>query len=935
MKQEYWQQLREKWSDEAAVAATLIEKRKLAAVLQCGGRGRRLRRFEPKPLVLLPDGDRPLDKLIQDVPPEVAVFLHGMSEEQEKYLAYLAARNNFGRRVRYLVQQEDTMYYDRLCSVPIKTSDGCRVTGSDGPATFCRQFATPPDFFFVTDGSKLGVNFLDVVLALQQLIEHPTAEMIAFSVELNEAEIEQEKKNHEDPKRHTHYARIDVASQKIYEFPDVTNEYMIHDRKCQALSGMYVVKAKPLIQAVDGVVGVPTKLESVNSLHEGWVQQIKMSMVMKGFPCQTTSLFKGLHFDTYQLDRKSDSGDRRLYVNGLKTKADVEGYGENVVAKSLDKERKQRESKPSDSEEQISKIGILFQCAGLGDRLGKLMPEPLVVLPDDERPITLLLKETPHKIPVYLHLQHRHRRMFMELLNEYQYYDHEVSYLIQEGTPLHDLESGEILCDKHGVKVMATNGPATFGTHLVLDNMLERVPEFLVLADGDKLGLDFELMQRAVGLLEKQEDRDVVAIVRKLSAHEKESENDRVAGQAKRRRYALVTGLEQKGEVLTSCDNSRICHPADIEQAESTIWDSPEAYAFCGFYVVRTKSFVARCSNVRSAPFSHCWSFNSLHYGKSRVLKEVMCLQGYESKEQLPAIPFLALEIESKEHWPGIKEDRDIEGYPEWKKTRKKAISNSIDSVGAKCIGVTESQVLAEVWLVRHGQSEVNCTDSSRFAGANLWSELTPEGRQQAKRLGSQWCDEKIDHWICSPAVRAQQTCRLCQDEILKSIAARSGVNAPPVWPIYEMAPELSELFQGEAEGRLKTDFVYAELQDSGQYIEMQEGGGDADWWRAKPLSIASRKFARGAESQEDVFERSVCFLKQRIMKVVEPESIKTPKVVVFTHETVMKCLCYKLFAIPFYRTKIGNCTVIKLGYTEDGWRLLGVDGELESNCPA
>jgi hypothetical protein len=82
-----------------SIVKELIREGELAVVLQCGGRGQRLESHEPKPLTLLPGGDRPLVNLIKDVPPSVPVYIHGVAEERDVYLSHLGADNNFGRRI--------------------------------------------------------------------------------------------------------------------------------------------------------------------------------------------------------------------------------------------------------------------------------------------------------------------------------------------------------------------------------------------------------------------------------------------------------------------------------------------------------------------------------------------------------------------------------------------------------------------------------------------------------------------------------------------------------------------------------------------------------------------------------------------------------------------------------------------------------------------
>ena len=108
---------------------------------------------------------------------------------------------------------------------------------------------------------------------------------------------------------HTHYARVDVENQRIYEFPDETCVDMISDSKYQALAGMYVVKARPLIEFVSKHQGIPVNLESVNHLYSGYVKHLKIAMTMRGFPGFPKE--DGLKFDLFNLTRKTPPVRRR------------------------------------------------------------------------------------------------------------------------------------------------------------------------------------------------------------------------------------------------------------------------------------------------------------------------------------------------------------------------------------------------------------------------------------------------------------------------------------------------------------------------------------------------------------------------------------------------------------------------------------------------
>jgi len=233
-----------------------------------------------------------------------------------------------------------------------------------------------------------------------------------------------------------------------------------------------------------------------------------------------------------------------------------------------------------------------------------------------------------------------------------------------------------------------------------------------------------------------------------------------------------------------------------------------------------------------------------------------------------------------------------------------------------------------DVWLVRHGESEVNRLDGSRFSGSNLWSELTEEGRQQALQLGQKWRDFRFTHWICSPAVRAQQTCRYCTQGMAPASNSDPALLNPIVWPTYELAPALVEQSQGAAEGRFKKEFEYRALDEStGKIRTLVSRDSDDLWWRAKPFLKSENRCVQDAESQQHVFQRASTFLEKKLsnlFKIWQPDM----RVVIFTHETVIKCLCSKLLAdaLPFRHMSIDHTTAIKLSYA-DAWNFVDIEG--------
>ena len=141
----------------------------------------------------------------------------------------------------------------------------------------------------------------------------------------------------------------------------------------------------------------------------------------------------------------------------------------------------------------------------------------------------------------------------MDLLNNYQYFGHEVSYMIQGGTQLYD-KNNKLLCDDHGVKVLASDGPATFVRCLDVN----RTPDILVVVDGNKSGLNSLWLKQQIEIFKKCDKQSVMAIVRELNNEELQREEDAQTGE-KRCRYARVQELSGiSNNLFKSTENTKI-----------------------------------------------------------------------------------------------------------------------------------------------------------------------------------------------------------------------------------------------------------------------------------------------------------------------------------------------------------------------------------------
>lgn len=289
----------------------IINSGNLSFVIQCGGRGRRLGCNEPKSLVMLPDGDRIISALLKDIPGTTPVYLHLFKDHEEVFRRYLSTNWNFGKRVTYLIQQEDILYDKKgKDKKPMTYYDGTFVTASNGTVTFVRQFGNPPDYFCLTDGTKAGISLEDVGNALEMLSDDDSIDVVVFTRELSDDEIRKDVEN--SRKSHARYARLNEEEQKVYEYPCIP-QHIISDKDWLALAGMYVVRSERLIQATKGMKGRLLKSESMNVLFTGYAHHLKMTMTLMGYNGRKS----GLSFRTYN---------PHWYIKGIKTQEDLENF---------------------------------------------------------------------------------------------------------------------------------------------------------------------------------------------------------------------------------------------------------------------------------------------------------------------------------------------------------------------------------------------------------------------------------------------------------------------------------------------------------------------------------------------------------------------------------------------------------------------------------
>lgn len=196
------------------------------------------------------------------------------------------------------------------------------------------------------------------------------------------------------------------------------------------------------------------------------------------------------------------------------------------------------------------------------------------------------------------------------------------------------------------------------------------------------------------------------------------------------------------------------------------------------------------------------------------------------------------------------------------------------------------------VYLIRHGESELNVHQPIIVGGRSRWCELTGPGLSQAKTLG-RWLGRSgisADRICASTAVRAQQTARYALQEA--DIPLRR----------IETFIELEELDQGDWENELREETYTPEV--IAQIIE--------DKWAFTPP---------GGESLSALFERIDGWLSREVL--AGPEGVT----LVFCHGMVIKILLAGLFDYDrstAWRIPIDNTSISTITHDGDRWRLLG-----------
>ncbi len=192
-----------------------------------------------------------------------------------------------------------------------------------------------------------------------------------------------------------------------------------------------------------------------------------------------------------------------------------------------------------------------------------------------------------------------------------------------------------------------------------------------------------------------------------------------------------------------------------------------------------------------------------------------------------------------------------------------------------------------ELYLIRHAETEANCSFRDKIMGRSNWVKLTLNGIAQSEALGDYLREEEIsfDAFYSSPAIRTQQTARYSLNT--------SGRLYVPV----QLDSALLELSQGDWEGEDR-DKIY-------NRPDVREGL-DKDGWNYIPGDLIK------GESQAMVAQRMLSWTGRMVRKY------EKGRIMAFTHGLAIKVLLTELFGWDkriAYKMPIDNTSITIINY--------------------
>lgn len=189
------------------------------------------------------------------------------------------------------------------------------------------------------------------------------------------------------------------------------------------------------------------------------------------------------------------------------------------------------------------------------------------------------------------------------------------------------------------------------------------------------------------------------------------------------------------------------------------------------------------------------------------------------------------------------------------------------------------------IYLVRHGVTEWN--KLFRYQGSTDIP-LSPEGEEQAERVGLRLSRISVDRIISSPLKRSTATAM--------KIAAITGVNGVEIWD------ELREVSFGDWEGLTVRDII----------ITFGEDVFDA--WRRAQVDVT----ATGGEDSLLVFERAGLAVEKLV-------NLDDEVIVVVSHGALFRAMMLHFIEAPrssvFWKMRMDNCSISAVEFDRKGRR--------------
>lgn len=196
------------------------------------------------------------------------------------------------------------------------------------------------------------------------------------------------------------------------------------------------------------------------------------------------------------------------------------------------------------------------------------------------------------------------------------------------------------------------------------------------------------------------------------------------------------------------------------------------------------------------------------------------------------------------------------------------------------------------LYLVRHGQTNVNLQDATLVNGLYPQARLTAKGHTQAESLGRYFTDRQInfDRVYCSSIQRARHT--------LQSLHQKHPIDLDSV--IYDYT--LRERSQGKWEGKTQSEVYTLETV---QQIHQQGS------WFTPP----------GGESYQDLTLRAANWFHQEFLPL-PTETTPESSVLIISHCLFIRALLHYIFGFSeqyFRKIKIKNTSITELTLSPTG----------------